>query len=221
MAWHPFRNLGLKTAAVGLSTLLWFTVSGQQVERSISVPVLYARLPAGLQMTGYRFEQVNVHLRGGLTQMSQLGREEVKLVIDLADAQPGQKVLTLRPEQVQGAPLGIEVTQVDPQTLTVTLEQSGAASLSVVPDITGQPAPGFAIGSVTVEPSKVMVSGPVNRLRATAALATEAVSVDGASTAVIRTVDLSLDDPELRLVDVRAVKVTVAIVRKAGGQPQP
>ena len=36
MAWHPFRNLGLKVVALLLGTLLWFTVSGQQVERTVT-----------------------------------------------------------------------------------------------------------------------------------------------------------------------------------------
>ena len=36
MAWHPFRNFGLKVAALGLGTLLFFTVSGPRVERTIS-----------------------------------------------------------------------------------------------------------------------------------------------------------------------------------------
>ena len=35
MAWHPFRNLGLKTAALALGTLLWFAVSGEEVERLV------------------------------------------------------------------------------------------------------------------------------------------------------------------------------------------
>ena len=49
MAWHPFRNLGLKMAALVLGTMLWFTVSGQQVERRLSVAVFYRNLPASLE----------------------------------------------------------------------------------------------------------------------------------------------------------------------------
>ena len=35
MAWHPFQHFGLKVAALALGTLLWLTVSGQQVERRV------------------------------------------------------------------------------------------------------------------------------------------------------------------------------------------
>jgi YbbR domain-containing protein len=216
MAWHPFRNVGLKAAAICVSTLLWFAVSGQQVERSVSVPVLYARVPSGLQMTGYRFEQVTAHLRGGYTQMSQLGRDDVKLVVDLSAAQPGQTVVNLRTDQVEGAPLGIEVTDVEPRTLTVTIEQMSTAPLTVVAVVEGEPAPGFAIGQVTVEPAHVLIAGPINRLKANPSIATEPVSVAGATSTVTRTVNLALSDPELRLTDIRQVRVVVPISRRGG-----
>ena len=35
MAWHPFRNAGLKVVALAMGALLWFTVSGQQAERPV------------------------------------------------------------------------------------------------------------------------------------------------------------------------------------------
>ena len=52
MAWHPFRNLGLKTVALVLGSLLWLVVSGQQVERSVRVPLEYRKKPLGLEITG-------------------------------------------------------------------------------------------------------------------------------------------------------------------------
>ena len=71
MAWHPFRNLGLKVAALGLGTLLWFAISGQQVERTVSrVPVVYRNVPTGLQITGDLTEAVTVHVRGSENQIS-------------------------------------------------------------------------------------------------------------------------------------------------------
>ena len=64
MAWHPFRNLGLKVVALVLGTLLWFTVSGQQAERTLpDVPVVYRNKPANLEITD-QTTSVNVHVRG-------------------------------------------------------------------------------------------------------------------------------------------------------------
>src|SRR5262245_17847384 len=100
MRWHPFRYLGLKVAALGLGVLLWFMVSGQQVERSVSVPVLYLHTPPGLQITGRPLQEVNVHIRGGYSLISQLGRTEVSVIADLGEQKAGTFLLPLSPNQV-------------------------------------------------------------------------------------------------------------------------
>ena len=215
MRWHPFRNFWLKIAALALGTLLWFIVSGQQVVRSVSVPVLYLHTPSGLQITGRPLQEVNVHIRGGYSQISQLGRNEVAVIADLADAKAGAAVLALSPNQVS-APLGIDVTQVDPSTVTVLLEKAGRARLPVRPVVDGTPAPGYAIGRIRVDPETVEVVGPVSRLDAISAATTETISVDGATKDVTQTVNIGVADSELRLRDARTARVTVQIVRKPG-----
>jgi YbbR domain-containing protein len=216
MRWHPFRHFGLKVAALALGTLLWFIVSGQQVVRSVSAPVLYLHTPDGLQLTGHPVQEVNVHIKGGYGQISQLARNEVAVAVDLTDQEPGTVVLPLSPNQVS-APLGIDVTQVDPSELTVLLERAGAAPLPIVPLIDGMPAPGYAIGKITVEPAIAIVVGPLRRLEAVKSATTEAVLVEGATRDVTKTVGIGVTDAELRLRDARTARVTVQIVKKSGG----
>jgi YbbR domain-containing protein len=213
MAWHPFRNLGLKFASLVLAALLWFTISGQRVERTVPGPILYRNLPEGLLITGDRFHEVNVHLRGGYTQLSELSPESVNVVVDLAGAKPGERVVTMRTDQVR-VPFGVEVTQVDPPTITMTIERAGAAAVLVEPSIEGQPAQGFAVGPVHVDPPTVTIAGPVGRLALVRSVTTEPVSVEGARATVSRSVNVALGDPELRLPDTRMVRVTVTIVAR-------
>jgi YbbR domain-containing protein len=110
------------------------------------------------------------------------------------------------------APLGVEVTQVDPATITVTIERSGTTTLPVEPAIEGQPAAGFVIGTRQIEPPTVIVAGPVGRLALARSVTTEPVSVEGAKAAVTRTVAVAVTDPELRLTNTHSVRVTVTIV---------
>ncbi|HKW00680.1 MAG TPA: CdaR family protein [Vicinamibacterales bacterium] len=213
MAWHPFRNLGLKTAALGLGTLLWFTVSGQQVERTVSrVPVVYRNVPTGLQITGDLTEAVTVHVRGSENQISRLQTDEVSAVVDLADAAVGQRrTFPLRTDQV-AVPAGVEVMWVDPAEVTLTLETAGTAVLQIKPVVDGQPAPGFAVSAIAVDPVAVTLAGPESRLRAATAATTEPVSIAGANTTVSAVVAVSPMDAELRLRDPVAARVTVTIV---------
>jgi YbbR domain-containing protein len=216
MAWHPFRNLGLKFAALALAALLWFTISGQRVERSVSVPILYRNLPEGMLITGDRFHEVSVHLRGGYTQLAEMSRDTVNVVVDLADAKPGQRVVTLRTDQVR-APFGVEVTQIDPASITVVIERASTAALLVEPRVEGQPAAGFVRTTTVVEPPTVAIAGPVSRLALMRSVGTEPISIEGARSSVTRTVNITLADPELRLTGTRSVRVTVTIEPAGGG----
>ena len=53
MAYHPFRNPGLKIVSVILAALLWMTVSrDQSVERSVRVPLEFQNVPEGIEIVG-------------------------------------------------------------------------------------------------------------------------------------------------------------------------
>ena len=211
MAWHPFRNLGLKVAALVLGVLVWLTVSGPQVERDIDrVPVIYRNVPAPLQITD-QTEAVDVHVRGVDSVVSRLqGGSDVRVEVDLAGQAAGTLVLPLRVEQVM-APMGVEVQRVDPGTVTLTLEKSGVIDLPVRPTIEGEPAAGYVVGDVMIDPASVAVIGPARRLQATSFAVTERVLIDGAASSVTQMVSAGVLDAELRLREPRLVRVTVRI----------
>jgi hypothetical protein len=213
MAWHPFRNIGLKIAALGLGALLWVAVAGQQVERTVSrVPVVYRNVPIGLQITGDLTEAVTVHVRGTENQISRLQTDEVGAVVDLGDAQAGQRsTFPLRTDQI-AVPAGVEVIWVEPAEVTLTLEPAGTANFPVKPLVDGNPAPGFIVSGVSVDPSSVALAGPESRLHTATAATTDPISVSGATAPVTAVVAISPMDPELRLREPRDARVTVSIV---------
>jgi YbbR domain-containing protein len=210
MAWHPFRNLGLKVAALGLGTLVWFTVSGPRVERTISgVPVIYRNVPASLEISD-QTEEASVHVRGTDTHIRRLLPGDLVVEIDLAGERPGLVVLPLRTDQVT-VPFGIDVTEVAPGAVTLTLEESAAVDVPVRPTIDGKPAAGFVEAGTKVDPATVTVVGPARRLKTTTSAITQRVSIEGARDTVSQTVTVGVIDPGLRLKEPRTARVTVRI----------
>ncbi|HYN09335.1 MAG TPA: CdaR family protein [Vicinamibacterales bacterium] len=210
MAWHPFRNIGLKVGALGLGTLVFFTVSGPSVERTISgVPVIYRNVPASLEITD-QTEEASVHVRGTDSQIRRLLPGDLVVEIDLAGERPGLVVLPLRTDQVT-VPFGIEVTEVAPGAVTLTLEESAAVEVPVRPTIDGKPAAGFVEAGTKVDPATVTVVGPARRLKTTTAAITQRVSIEGARDTVSQTVTVGVIDPGLRLKEPRTARVTVRI----------
>ena len=227
MAWHPFRNAGLKTLALALGTLLWFTISGYQIERRIPVPVSYRNMPTSLVMTGEPSDRVTVHVRGDDNVVSALTEGSLRVVLDLQGSQPGLNTMPIGTDQV-AAPARVEVIQVDPGTVTVVLEEAGQIAVRVKPAVEGRPAPGFAVSNISVSPDRVIVGGPVSRLNDPIDVITEKVMVDGRSGRFVQEVAVGVNHPQLRVQSPRTVRVTVQINPVApgtdggaGGQPPP
>ena len=210
MAWHPLRNIGLKIAALVVGTLLWFIVSGYEIERRVRVPIGYSSVPPGLEMTSEQ-DDVSVHVRGTDTEVSALGAGDLRVIVDLADAHPGTNLMVLRPELAE-APLGIDVFRIEPGTVTVTLERSVRKDVAVDPLIEGRPAEGFVVGPVTVVPRMVPVMGPESRLARPISVVTDRIRLDGRRSRVEMDVNIVSVDSQVRLVEPRRVHVVVQIV---------
>jgi len=100
---------------------------------------------------------------------------------------------------------------VTPASVSLTFEESLSKTVGVTVRIEGEPADGYAVGGITVEPSAVAVVGPASALKNLTEAITEPVSVAGASRPVVDDVTIGLIDPVVRLRQAQNAHVVVAI----------
>jgi YbbR domain-containing protein len=210
MAWHPFRNVGLKVAALGLGTLLWLTVTGHQIERRLYVPVSYSNVPEPLELTGDQIDLVSVNVRGDDNRVSTLREGDIRVLVSLEHAQPGPNVIPLRTEDVV-APLGVEALQIDPATASVTLERVAQLPVAVQPSLEGQLPAGLMVQQIIVSPAAVTVEGPESRLRGPINLMTTPIVLTGRTATFSQDIDVGVNDAQLRVVPPGSVRVTVNV----------
>lgn len=211
MAIGALRNVGLKMVSIGLAALLWLVVSGeQQVERSLRIPLEFTNLPARLETVGEPPDVVEVRLRGSSGALSRIATGELVAVMDLRTARAGQRLFHLASRDVR-APFGIDVLQVTPSSVSIRFEPSVSKRVPIAPAVEGDPAPGFAVGTVSAEPSTVEVMGPAGALAALTEAITEPVNVAGASGPVTETVTVGSPDPSVRLQTPQSARVTVNV----------
>lgn len=211
MRYHPFRHLGLKVLALVLASVLWFTVAGEHVvERSLRVPLEFRNIPEPLEIVGNAPDTVDVRLRGSSAVLSRVQPGEIVAVLDLRSARAGSRLFAIRNDEVR-APFGVEVSQVVPSTLALELEKSGRRSVPIVPVVDGEPAPGFVVGRVTVDPATVEIAGPESRVRQVAEATTEPVSVRDARSRLRDAVTVGIVDSSVRLVQAQNANVTIEI----------
>jgi YbbR domain-containing protein len=211
MAVVGLRHTGLKLMSIALAALLWLAVSGEQiVERPFRIPLEFTNMPPQLEPVGEPPNVVDVRVRGSSGRLSRIAAGEVVAVVDLKGARPGQRLFHVTNADVR-APFGVEVLQVAPASLYMTFEPSATRSLPVVPEIEGEPAPGFEIATRTADPATVEVIGPQTAVAEMKSALTEPVSVTGASATVVETVTVGVSDPSVRLKNADPVRVTVTV----------
>jgi YbbR domain-containing protein len=208
----PFGHLSLKTLSVGFAVLLWFAVSGEEVvERGLRVPLELQQLPAGLEMLGEAPSTVDIRVRGASGTISRLDAGDIVAVIDLKTARVGRRLYQLTPEHVR-VPFGVQVAQVMPPTLAMAFEASMSKQVPVVPAVEGDPAPGYVVGKVTVDPPVVEVVGAQSAITRATEAVTEPVSVAGARETVNDAVTIGVVDGGLRLKTSRPARVSVEVM---------
>jgi YbbR domain-containing protein len=211
MAYHPFRNLGLKILAIALATMLWLTVAGEHVvERSLRVPLAVRNLPLSLEIVGELPAIVDVRVRGSAAQLSRLDPGDVVAMVDLSGARTGSRLFHLRTDEVR-VPYGLEVAQVLPPSLSLALEKSARRTVPVVPVTEGDPAPGFVVGRITSNPAMVDIEGPESHVRQVGEATTEPLDVTGRRDRVTDIIAIGVTDSSVRLVKPQSANVTVDI----------
>jgi YbbR domain-containing protein len=211
MAYHPFRNLGLKFLSVCIAALLWLVVAGERiVERVMRAPVEMQNLPEGLEIVGNPPDTVEVRVRGPSGALSRMAAGDMAAVIDLQTARPGRRLFHLTQNNVS-VPYGTEVVQVGPSTLTLEFEMTAVRTVPVEPDVEGRPANGYEVTMVTSDPKAVEVVGPATALKRLQAAITEPVSVQDQTRSVREVVTIGVPDSSLRLRSQATAVVTVTI----------
>ena len=213
MAVPLLRHLGLKVVSVVLAALLWLIVSGEQtmVERALRIPLEFTNIPAPLELVGETPAVVDVRVKGSSGTLSRIAAGELVAVLDVRTARAGQRLFHLSGSDVR-APFGVDIVQVAPASLSLAFEKSQTKTVPVVPEVEGQPADGFVVGTWTADPARVEIVGPASAVERLTQAVTEAVSVAGATSTVTESVTVGLADPSVRLRGPQTARVTVAIV---------
>jgi hypothetical protein len=207
-----FRNFGLKVLSIALAALLWGLVAGQrEAERALRIPLEYRNIPDQLELLGEPVSLVDVRVRGSSGVLGELRAADLVAVIDLRSARSGRRLFHLVPGDI-AVPAGVKVLQVTPSTLALVFEESAARTVPVVPDLDGEPAPGYLVGRVTTTPPMVDVVGPLSAVQKVVEATTEPVNIAGATAPVRDIVTIGLPDSVARLRTPQSGAVNVEIV---------
>jgi YbbR domain-containing protein len=178
--------------------------------------------PRGFEEATRTFEPTEAVVSGPQSLVEQVAAVEADL--DLTGVHTNfQQTLLLHARDDQGGDM--KNVTVDPESarVTVALRQLELSAVFVVqPAITGSPAPGFVASGLRIDPPFVLVTGPFDvfqLLNPIGGVATEPISIDGASADVVRPVALRLPEGASVLQASVTVRVIITLLRIGTASP--
>jgi uncharacterized protein (TIGR00159 family) len=116
--WHP----GLLVWAVVVSSLAWLALvhGARPVQRSYTIPVETAFLPADLRVQRVFPERVTITVTGAGRDFYLVRERALRAVVALSDATPGQRAAVIGPSEV-ALPRGLTLKSVQPGQVSLSL----------------------------------------------------------------------------------------------------
>jgi YbbR domain-containing protein len=131
-------------------------------------------------------------------------------VIDASGLNVDQQVDVAALDENDNPVAGVEVTPERVQVRMDVAQQLAYETVPVVPQLTGQPAPGYRVSSVSVAPPSVTVSGEAPAVQRLSSVATEPVDLGARSEAFAAEVGLAIP-PDLTLIGAPDARVSVTL----------
>lgn len=166
----------------------------EKLESIPNVPVVPIRLgdPTGFDIRPAEFSPATVTVRGAASVVRRVDHVEARIQIDPSGLDFDRDV-PLIPVDVLREPVArVDVEPTTARVRVLVFSNGQTRSIPVVANVTGAPAPGFEIDSVTVSPLVMPVEGDQDDLVALPRLDTEPISVNGATSTIDRTAELAL-----------------------------
>lgn len=190
----------LKIISIFFAVSLWFYVLNSEpieLERKMAVEFL---LPKGYAIASQTDRQVTLKLKGSKAFIGNVFSNEEKLTVDLNPffKKHGKNFkISFHPSQIS-VPFGVDVLEISPKEAQVELDRLVQMELPVNVQYIGSVPYDRKFEEVSIEPSSVMISGPIEVIRKVSRVSTNPVNLSNIERDE-GTISLLLEDLDPRL----------------------
>jgi len=208
-----FRNLTgfILIFFIGIGIfLLWPYVSIQEAD--IFIPVNSEKIPEGLIITNGPFTGIELHVRGPKSIIRTLSDLKIQYTIDLSAVNIGVNIIPIHQIRIP-LPNGISILKINPNSITVKVENEIKKKLPVNITLTGKPAKGFMVVGAEAKPMSVTLRGSEDTLGRMDKVSTKPIDLKGLSGSFEREVALDLVE-NLKLVDSSKIILATVMIKE-------
>lgn len=217
------QDWGLKLLALAITFVLWLAVTGQNKPMTMRVSGVQLNFlrPEGLEISNEPPATVDVDLTGSRDKLDRIGPRDLVANVDLSDQRPGERILRLTLDRVKmELQEDVKVQGFHPAAVAIRLEPIIERPVDVEVKFEGKLPEGFDVVGVSVNPAKIRLRGPADRINALRKAITETVWLDGKKDSFnLSHVEINISDPKIEILD-PAVDIQVNVAERKRGDLQ-
>jgi YbbR domain-containing protein len=211
-----FHNFLWKVLSLAIAVTIWALVATEpELSTFATVRLEYKNLPEGLEVSGGPMNSVVLELHGPQSELRGVGDTvRPSVVLDMSNVDPGEHTFPIGSGNVKLA-RGVQLVRAIPSQVRFNFETSRVLSVPVRARFTGEGANGYVIGSYTVQPKALEITGPRSRVSRVANVPTDQIDVSDVTGTSEFHVNVFVDDPFVRFEATPEVVVTVTMVKRS------
>lgn len=196
---------------------IWFSFArGLETLVSLEVPVEFMNRDPRMEIFAASASSVKLQLSGSGSLIKSVRSDQVKVKLNLANAVAGTNQVPIARDSIT-LPPGIQLKQVNPQTLEVNLDVPVEQTLPIQADWSGKLSDALILQEARIVPETVKVVGGSLMLRDIQTIYTEKIALENIATGGTVSVGLVLQPTSLKMVN--GSKNRVEVVYKVRRRP--
>ena len=204
-------NWRLKILSVVTAAFLWFVIVGpHSSEIGLSVPIQYANLPPGMEVTGKWMDRLEVRVRGSETSLANLKPGSVRALVDLSKVVTGLNFFRISSQDIQ-VPPGIAIAKIRPSDLELTVRASAEKDFPVIPTVIGAIPANMR---VSVRPRSVKVRALPDELGQIKSVVSDPIRISDLIDKNQRKVAVAVKPDSVRIESIEPARVSVTLEAK-------
>jgi YbbR domain-containing protein len=205
-------NLQWKALSLAIAYALWFgLVREPELVTSHSVPIFFKELPRDLEIGSDVPDRVHVEIRGPAGKLTPNSLSETAVQLDLSTVEaPGERTFTITNASLN-LPAGVAFLRAVPSQLRLRFDRILSKEVEVQVRIGAPQPPGYRVVEQQVQPSRLKITGPENRVSQIESAQTDPIDLAGVVSQSEFRVHAYVSDPQVRFEGAPLVTVRVKV----------
>ncbi|PIK16054.1 YbbR-like domain-containing protein [Halobacteriovorax sp. JY17] len=210
---HEYSRHLLKFVSVLFAVFIWFYVLNSEPQEVTHNMTLHLVPPKGLSVSNLTPEKLNVKIKGSRAFIRTMVEREENVFLKLQNypyKKKGGFNIFLSPEDIS-VPFGVQVMEVSPDKFKVELQKEIRKNVPVKINLVGALAGDLKLMETNVEPSEVLITGPIEVMRKISRVQTAPIDIatlEGSGEMKIALVDV---DPRISIKRVTPVDFSFVV----------